>query len=253
MKSQLIQPRNAWLWLAAIVVAVIVGHVSLQILTGEFRDWSLLEGVWLLSLFFISILASVVTIPRIHLPRIGRSGQREKPAVHPLNDIESAPALIVYVSTNPTGAYRTAIRQFADAPGSLLKHVFLVHSKQSRDVAKALYEEIENNPANSYTAQKDGLLADFSDLQDVYRVSLAAVARALEQVQNPEDVVIDVTGGTAIASAGAVLAGMRHKGVSLSYFAPGPTGGLGDTIKRVDVTLVPENGEQETALGDEAA
>lgn len=253
MRNELINPKKPWVWIAGAIILATVGHVALQILTFEFLDWSLWEGVWLLTLLGLSIAVSIFSIPRIPRPRIRRGAVERKPEVLPLHDITSAPALIVYVSKNPTGPYRIAIDQFSSASGSSLKHVFLVHSKQSKGVTDTLYQDINDDETKNYTAHKDGLLADFSDLQDMYKVSLAAVNHALEQVTNPDDVVIDVTGGTAIASAGAVLAGLRNTGVSLTYIPPGEDGGLGTTIKRVDVTLVPENGEDETTPGDEAA
>jgi hypothetical protein len=256
MKNPLVNPRNPWAWLTAIVIATIVGHVTLEIVTGKFLDWSLWEWIWYPLLLALGVGVTVVTVPRIPTPRFWRGSADKKPDVQPLNDIESAPALVVFVSTNPTGPYRTAIDQFATASGSLLKHVFLVHSELSKHNADTLYREINDDAARAYTAHKDGLLADFSDVGDMYRVSLIAVDHALEQVDpriEPEDVVIDVTGGTAIASAGAVLAGLRRTGITLTYIAPSPTGELGDTIRRVDVTLVPDQADEGAGPDGEAA
>lgn len=254
MKNELINPRNPWVYIAGAVLVAIVGHVTLQILTGEFRDWSFWEGVWLLSLFFLAIAVSIVSIPEISKKLSIRRGRvNEKPAVRPLGDIESAPALIVYVSANKNGPFRKPIDQFADGEESLLKHVFLVHSEQSKDVARALYQEIENDPKSGYTAHKDGLQADFNDLRDMLRVSRIAVSHALNQVAKPEDIVIDITGGTAVASAGAVLAGLRSNGVSLTYIPRDDQGNFGNVIKRVDVSLVPGDAEDHAAQEDNAS
>lgn len=252
MTYDLVNPRKPWLYLAGFVIFGIVSQVSADLLLGDFLEWSFWEGVWRITLLALAVLVLVVSIRSIRWPvSIRRNSRRDTTEVRRLGDIITSPALIVYVSTNKDGPFRKPIKQFGEGEDSRLRHVFLVHSRQSANVAETLYEEINNDASKRYTAHKDGLLADFDDLPDMFRVSQIAVSHAIEQVKNPADVVIDITGGTAIASAGAVLAGQRIDGVTLTYIPRDAQGNFGDVIRRVDVTLEPDRTDEEVAPGGE--
>lgn len=232
--NRLLNPRKPEFWILAAVTATIIGDIVLELLSGAFVDWRLREWVTKPLLLFIAIGLTLGYGPKVG--KLLRRGHNEA-AVEQMNDIDSAPVLIVFVSSNPTGGFTTAIKTFSEAANSTLKHIFLIYSteEKSEENAKTMYGQI-NEGDKPYTAHMDGLQADFNNMEQVKRIAGTAIRHALElEGIEANDIVIDITGGNAISSAGAVLAAMEVDDVTATYIPQGADRKPGNTIKRVNI------------------
>jgi len=232
--NAVLNPRRPEFWLLAAVIATIVGDIALEVLTGQFLEWDKRE--WLTKPLLLAI-ALVITLG--YGPRVAALIRRNKETstIESLDDIKTAPVLIVLVSTNPSGGFTTARTTFSKNPGSLLKHIFLVHSTtpESVDNATSLCGEI-NTVGSTYKAHMEDLQADFLDMEAVKEATHLAIRRALElQDVEAKDIVVDITGGSSVASAGAVLAAMEVDDVTVTYIPEEAPRKPGSVAKRINV------------------
>lgn len=226
-------PSNPRLWFLGAVILTIVGDTTLQLLSLDFLDWSAWYLTLRLALFVLATVGVFWAVPIAS--RLWQQRRGGKPAIVPQAALASPPALIAFVSKNPTGPFRTAVDRFLqlDNPEKRrLRKVYLIHSPESKSVARDFEGELDT--FDGLEAEKEGLLANFADLQSVYDITSKAINRALKEF-DPADVVIDVTGGSGICTAGAVLASMDTD-ISLTYIRMEPDRPLeqGDLIS-VDV------------------
>lgn len=82
-----------------------------------------------------------------------------------------------------------------------LKHCWLLHSNESEPIARKLKEELES-------AGKTAKMVHIIDVQNPleYNYELDAVYRRLPSDMSENDVILDCTGMTALASVGSILA-----------------------------------------------
>ena len=230
--SALINPRKPEFWLIATVVGTIIGNVGMALLVAGVGAFGLRDWAGQLLLFAVAVVLVLGFGPRVagYFRR-----QPDGSEVRQLNDIDSAPVMIVLVSTNPKGPFTTAINAFATAQASTFRHLFLIHSPESKGIASGIYDDV-NNGNRRYRAYKDGLEADFSSVESVKRAAELAIRHAQELPHiAASDIVIDITGGTSVASAGAVLAAMESPDVTVTYIPQSKLNTPGVALKRIDI------------------
>jgi hypothetical protein len=237
--------RDRWWKTASLfsvaVVGTLVGDNIVQMLTGEF--WELSRGQIVLRLALITVAVLAVAAGVEEGLNLFRHTDAEV-KVPPLRGLDPTPALIVMASApkNPLqGPHWTAYKAFTKSSDSALQHVFIIHSdhEQSKASAEALAADIRATHPK-ITPWMDGLKTDQEDPEAVFATVNKAIKMAIQEVGgNPNDVVLDATGGTAMASVGAALAKLEHKDIILSYIPNNPNGSFGEVVKRVDLKVIP--------------
>ncbi len=254
--------QSRWVKILSLVgVAIggtIVGDTFYDLVTGGFGDMSGGER-WLR----VALVVIVVLLGAMGIEEMLNIFRRKQPEVDPskLVGLESTPALILIASASmdpKKGPHWTALNYFADLPDSRLRWVYVVHSnhERSRKSASAILEEVQRRSAlrktdglDSIDAFDSELEADFEDPENIFRTINVAIAMALMKVEEPEQVTLECTGGTAMASIGAALAKLRHRGVTLSYIPMTPEGLFGTIPKKVSLF---EESESTSRLFDRA-
>lgn len=251
--------RSRWIKILSLVgVAIggtIVGDTFYDLLTGGFGDMSV-GGRWLRG----ALVVIVVLLGAMGIEEILNIFRRRQPEVDPsrLLGLESTPALILIASASADprkGPHWTALNYFADLPNSRLRWVYIVHSnhERSKRSANAIHEEVQRRstlrksagfePIDAFHGE---LEADFEDPENIFRTINVAIAMALMKVEEPDQVTLECTGGTAMASIGAALAKLRNPSVTLSYIPMTPDGLFGTIPKKV--SLFEEASESTTRL-----
>lgn len=229
--------------LGAALAAAVVGDIGYQVLTGELPGWSWPERAWRALLMLGAYLGAVGLIPAIG--RIFGKEERELNVGEDL-DITPTPALIVIASApdDPkTGPHRTAVDNFVKNDAKVLTHLFIIHSDD---------EKCLNSTANlttfaegkGVTVRTNDLEADYDDPKSMYEVARKAIALAIAEVDQPERVTLDVTGGSKMASVGAAMAKVDHDQVWMGYIPNVWSEELkrsvpGKVMKQIDVSWVP--------------
>jgi len=213
--TALLNPRKPLFWILAIILSTIIGDVVVEALLNAITSAHI--ATWLAKLILV-VLAIALTLAFGSNVTSLIGLNRGSSAAKRLSDVKVTPVLIVLVSTNPSGAHTTAIATFAKS--TVFSHLYLIHSSQSEGGANAIYEEAKNG-GKRYHVYQDHLLADFGNLDSVRKVVRRAIKDALElNGVGIEDIVLDITGGTSIASSGAVFAAMEQA-VTVTYI-PSP-------------------------------
>lgn len=135
----------------------------------------------------------------------------------------------VNVDQDKTGrSHESAINYHLNTPtagAGPLRYVRLVASAHPGSIKEA--ERVKNQLGGEHPAMNVEVLQglDFFSIPDMHEVTRTLVMDALHELsdnETPEQIVIDITGGTAPVSVGAVLASMELD-ATLQYVEPGKT------------------------------
>lgn len=226
------------------IVGTIIGDTAYQFLTQKFWNWNpwiIFGYIVLLGMAFVFASGLVPSLIDLLSP------DQESSISEDMTPIDPRPALIVFVSARELQdgdkpvikdlVAMKAIEKFLQPEQSPLRHVFLIHSEQSRPHAAAIKDYIEGLPRTPRVhAHMDGLEADFYSLRLTRDVTERALRRIGEEHIEPQDVVVDITGGTSVATAGAVLATLNEDVILASI--PWVGAQLGEEMKQVSTRLV---------------
>lgn len=132
--------------------------------------------------------------------------------------IQPRRALVVIVSARSDGPHGKAVKAHFDPEIDLrcLTHCWAVHTRDSEQYAEQLRDEYREQGVTVHPRE----VHDVSNLQDAYTVVRQCIDEALATRELPsprkDQVIVDVTGGTAPMTAGAILACLE-KQVSIQY------------------------------------
>lgn len=185
---------------------------------------------------------------------IGLLRRPASPDVSRLRKLAPTPALIVIASRSKdpkSGPHWTAFKDLSKSP-SPLRFVFIIHSThaQSQTSAAALKNDIESfhKPISV-----ELLESDFESPEAMLTTVNMAIDKALAEVHTPENIILDATGGTAVASIGAAMAKLANPGILLGYIPNKENGDFGDTVMRVDLAMHPVGRDTTDATGAESS
>lgn len=230
--------RPAAAAMAIPIVATIIGDSTFQIVSGDAGDWAARTWIWR-TFWFSCAIALVWT----EWPDIARRAQQflnrrnmgsQTIAVEGVDQVVPTSALIVIVSTRPDGAAQKAVDLFLGA--GALRYAYLIHSpgeNGSRGHATKLKQVIDRSAkATERTIEvfdSPAYSADFLSIKSMFDVCKYAITEAVKRAGSPHNVVIEITGGTKIATAGALLA-QTGEDIVVSYIPE-----MGNAMMRVDV------------------
>ncbi|HZU76397.1 MAG TPA: hypothetical protein VFA70_06505 [Dehalococcoidia bacterium] len=136
-------------------------------------------------------------------------------------DVEPHRALVVFVSGATGTAHEDAVNwHIYKESEPVLRHCWLIHPEFSKDRAKVFNQHKDDIFAGIikfYVGEHDELcLDDVNNIKSAYDMYLSVISRILEQGIPKQDIIVDVTGGTALVTAGAVWA-CAKRGISAEY------------------------------------
>ncbi len=225
--KRLTESREPAFWFIAAVVATFISSALYEILTVPFwRDWPY---------FFVRLAwaGGLTLLVLILLPRVlAYVERRQRPpttsGLTELLEVTTPRVLITYVSIkNPRiefqESHQAAVKYFLDKDKDgtcALKHVLLIHSADTKEAAVDYAGLFEGDKNVRIEFEWQGLETDFYKLESVYRITKSAIDRALLYTDgNVQDVLLDLTGGTKIATSGGLIIG-RQREIPLSYIVP---------------------------------
>ena len=221
----IIDAKEPRYWLVAAVLATFVSSALYDAVTvgiGE-RRWS----YFLIRVGFALVLSLVFLYLLPVALRMARQGQDASALeIAQRSQVKRPLVLIVYVSAPPPGAPKRALH---DSHAAVVQHflnqprnsetpvitLYLIHSPDSREIAADYSAFVNETPDLRIAANWAGLGADFFDLESVYAATRKAIDLGLTQ-SSAGDILLDLTGGTKLATSGGFLAGMET-GITLSY------------------------------------
>lgn len=229
--------KGAFGLLAATIQLGIVGTIGVVGLTQR-SFWNFSMGMWYqLGLLIVAIVsAAYSTTLRNLIDWLRRKTDNdEQVPVKVAQEVEPQPALIAFVSDGKGTSHETAIQHHLGqlhVASQALRHVVLVASKDSTKKANDYISAHEAEHAKlglrvelfAWPDETKGNNVNFNDLANVFDATEAAIARlrAANSWLEPHQIALDITGGNAVVSGGAVLAGTGQK-VTIEYlFTPPP-------------------------------
>lgn len=253
--------RSRWVKTASMVglaiAATIIGDSFFQLITGEFSKMSW----WGRGIRTVASVGAIL-LAAAGIEEVLRAIRRPEPEVNPqpLEGLEPRAALILMASSSAKpeekqGAIWTAWNYFSRGRQSPLRFVYIIHSSDESSLksAQLLAQEVEAVGARRRADGGLGMeselqLSDFESPEKLFRAVNLGIAAALTRVDEPEDIVVEATGGTAMASIGAALAKIHNQRIVLSYI-PAPPGQRFGMVPKL-VRLSPEH-EQASPLDPE--
>lgn len=124
---------------------------------------------------------------------------------------QSFPALVIFVSENPTAAEKTAIQHHLQ--DRTLSRLWLIVSREAREKSQTLTSWLRQQPNGEGVQLTQLPLGDAFDIASAYSAVLDALETADDMI---DQLIVDITAGTKQMSAGAVLA-CREYGVPMQY------------------------------------
>lgn len=124
---------------------------------------------------------------------------------------QSFPALVIFVSANPTAAEKTAIQHHLQ--DRTLSRIWLIVSREAREKAQTLTSWLRQQPNGEAVQLTQLPLSDAFDIASAYSAVLDTLEAADDMI---DQLIVDITAGTKQMSAGAVLA-CREYGVPMQY------------------------------------
>lgn len=217
---------------AGSILLTIIGETAYEALTSA-GFWARPSIYWRAILFVLALgLLGQGTVWLANV--LERRASRGHSTIRTEEDVNGSPALVVFVSDKVDGPHRGTVDRFIEKGTNdkdRLQRVYLIFSHQSEGVAKEFESILQEE---DLAADRSGLEADFADLRSVRDAVLKAVRRAKSDLQM-QTVTVDVTGGTGICTAGAVLARLEED-FDLTYMRRIPGRRLEDGVmQRVDV------------------
>lgn len=238
------------------IAAIIFGSLCLSLLGSALYDLitgsighsrsrlAIIALVSVLILLVVAILAARFLQHFRQPPRPRLGGDMAMP---------SRRALLAFVSMGSGSSHTVAIdhhTRTAKAARESLDCVVLLHSSASHDRAWDYKRELQSQPDHPAIIEPRPLMRLY-DVRSCYRTIQEEINRMLENEDftprlQQDDIVLDVTGGSAMFTAAGVLVGL-NRNLAIEYVEPGMDkegnpDGSAPTVKRVVVDWFRESG-----------
>jgi hypothetical protein len=193
-------------------ILFIVGSMFLAVLGEGF--YGLLEDMfgdsWLTRLFVVSVALLVFgTVTFVFWLRARQLHHQEPP--EPTGEkAEPHAGLVLLASMTPNSAEPDILAHHRQ--GNTLQHCWIIVSPQVKEKAVELATKLEQQGVDAHTED----LADVNRIDQAYTAVQNAIRQARRVLKANEQVIVDITGSTKVATAGAVLACM-DEGVTMEY------------------------------------
>jgi hypothetical protein len=206
--------RNIWLFLLGTICLAIIGEGSFNLLEGVLREgWGFLVGdegrthvlaatiaIVVLVFLVFAIQVRLRVLQRLHM-------QTVKPEVMP---ISPHPGVILLVSVRRDSAEQAIITHHLQE----LRCCWLITSQEAQAQGEKLAVSLEQRDIDARRVH----LADVHSIEPAYDAVRYAIQDARQIPKIGDQVVVDITGATKLASVGAVLACL-DEGVTVEYVA----------------------------------
>ena len=199
-------PRVPALFLIGSLVLAVFGNAVYDLLVGAFGTTP--QVLVVISLSAILIFVFVVIVLQKLLARRRREAGVPEQARAP-----ERRALVLLVSPHSGGGDVTIIEWHARS--QRLRHCWLITTSEASARAQSLEYELRQRNVRPYVVD----IADANDVMSTYVAVLESIEHAL-RLAPQEEIVVDISGGTKLMTAGAALACL-DSGVQMEYLVPG--------------------------------
>lgn len=238
--------NDTWIGIALILFgslcSSLMGAAVYELITQRTgHSWKALAIIASVAGVGMFIVAAIVVLI------VTRLAKRKRPKLGEGDVISPARALVVFVSLPPGNSHEIAYTHHTRAVnkgGSGLQALILLHSMatESRDAAWQFRNRVTAEQSPPLLVEPR-LLPRLYDIRSCYRTINEEIDRLLSNTDivpplRPEEVVLDVTGGSAMFTSAGVLAALGRE-LALEYVEPGTKTNGGPDYTQLTVKPVP--------------